>query len=129
MAKRVDRPFDTFVNDPESFWVFFIEFAVFTLVGAVLGIALDLACTLLYAWLAGPGAASEGAPLARLASAAVQVVLNAVVIWALWRLVHQRFVAHFQVTLPGMAFVGMFFGAQWNIVYALQAVLPYPELA
>jgi len=121
--------FDNIVNDPESFGVFLAEFVGFAVAGAAAGIAIDAACTHLYRLAAGPPAADRPVAWARLASALVQVVLNALLVYAIWRVIRPSFAKHFQVSLTGMAFVGFFFGAQWNVTYALQALVPFPQVA
>ena len=126
---RRDRPFDSIVNDPKNFSVFFVEFVGFAVAGALLGVAIDFASTKAYVALAGPDATTRRVAWARLASAALQIVMNALVVWVLWRHVYRSFVEHFQVTLPGMAFVVTFFGTQWNITYGAQAFVPYPSIA
>jgi hypothetical protein len=109
---------------PERFHSFFAEFVMFAVAGAVLGALVDLAGAHAYASLAGPRSREHVVPWAWAASGLVQVLASAATIWVLWRWVHRTFVECFQATLTGMAFVGTFFGAQWNIVYAMRSVMP-----
>ena len=109
---------------PQRFHAFFVEFVGFAVAGAVLWALVDLAGAHVYAALAASRERVD--PWAWAASGLAQVVVSATTIWVLWRWVHTEFVECFQATLTGMAFVGTFFGAQWNVVYALRSVLPYP---
>jgi hypothetical protein len=109
----MDRVFDAQVNNPSSFYVMYMEFLGFSIVGLSLGLAIDLC----FSWCIRRLKERKWfTNIVRIVLVFLQITASIIVLSALSHFTsHLKWEEHWQATTPGMAFSSFFFGIQFNI--------------
>ena len=98
------HPFNGSVNDPKSMATLTFETMVFGTVAIILGSLINKA----FDRIRGTRKHSKILSMA-------QILVSAIMIAVMYVYLPFEFVGHFQKTLPGMVFPGLFYGVQSNI--------------
>jgi len=106
------HPFDGIVDDPRSITTLTFETLVIGSVGIILGTIVDKQFTAL----------SKNNPKYATLITFLQILFSGFLVAVLYMYSPPEFTAHFQRTLPGMAFPAMFYGVQSNIFNSWQAL-------
>lgn len=106
------KPFDGIVDDPKSVPTLAFETLVMGSMGIILGTIIDKQFTAL---------SKKNSKYATLITF-LQILFSGFLLAVIYIYFPSEITAHFQTTLPGMAFPAMFYGVQSNIFNTWQAL-------
>lgn len=117
----VDKIFDSRVNNPTKFSVFYIEFITLSLVGIVLGVSIDIffiyILSSLQHYLQEP---KEYEFIIMYIISFFQISTGALVLYSLAHVTRRlKWAEQWQDTISGIAFTALFYGVQTNLFLML----------
>jgi len=99
------HPFDGKIDNPRNVPTFVVESLTLGLAGLFLGTLIDRASIAL----------AKKYPKHKVAISVLQIVVSAAILAIAYDVFPAEFTAHFQSTLPGLAFPAFYYGVQSNI--------------
>lgn len=117
----VDTLFDTRVNNPRSFPIYYAEFMSFSIVAIILGISIDIIFTYVLASLQHYFQVQRRfAVVIRYVTSALQISVGAIVLYVLAYVTRPwKWAEQWQDTIAGIAFTAFFYGVQSNLFFML----------